>query len=97
MGAGDVKLAGVVGLMAGYPGVLAALFLGILLGGAGALALLVTRHAGRRSNITYAPYVCLGALVASVGCVGEIAALCPRPAQRPAQLTQDAGRVDAGL
>jgi leader peptidase (prepilin peptidase)/N-methyltransferase len=63
MGAGDVKLAGLIGLMAGYPDVLAALALGIVLGGAGALVLLVARRAGRKSYIAYAPYLALGALV----------------------------------
>jgi prepilin signal peptidase PulO-like enzyme (type II secretory pathway) len=62
MGAGDVKLAGVIGLMVGFPAVLQALVIGILLGGAAALLLLVTRRAGRKSYIAYAPYLCVGAL-----------------------------------
>jgi len=63
MGAGDVKLAGVIGLMVGFPDVVTALFIGILLGGAAALLMLATRRAGRKSYIAYAPYLCLGALV----------------------------------
>jgi len=63
MGAGDVKLAGVIGLMAGYPAVSQALLLGIVLGGIGALVLLVTRRAGRRGYMAYAPYLAVGALV----------------------------------
>jgi leader peptidase (prepilin peptidase)/N-methyltransferase len=63
MGAGDVKLAGVIGLMTGFPAVLSALVLGILLGGVGALVLLVTRRAGRRGYMAYAPYLAAGALV----------------------------------
>ena len=34
LGYGDVKLAGVIGLMVGYPAVIGALFAGVLLGGA---------------------------------------------------------------
>jgi leader peptidase (prepilin peptidase) / N-methyltransferase len=63
MGLGDVKLAGVIGLMLGYPAVLPALFIGILLGGLAALGLLITRKAGRKSYMAYAPYLCLGAIV----------------------------------
>jgi leader peptidase (prepilin peptidase)/N-methyltransferase len=63
MGAGDVKLAGVIGLMTGYPGALQALLVGILLGGVAALALVVIRRAGRKSTMAYAPYLCIGALL----------------------------------
>ena len=63
MGAGDVKLAGVIGLMTGYPAVFQALFMGILLGGAAAVALLLSRRAGRKGHMAYAPYLALGALV----------------------------------
>lgn len=63
MGAGDVKLAGVIGLMAGFPEVLIALTLGILTGGAVALVLLATRVVDRKSYIPYAPFLVFGALV----------------------------------
>ena len=63
MGFGDVKLAGVIGLMLGYPFVVPALMVGIILGGLAALALLITRKAERKSYIAYAPYLALGALV----------------------------------
>jgi leader peptidase (prepilin peptidase)/N-methyltransferase len=63
MGAGDIKLAGVIGLMTGFPDVLRALVLGILLGGVAALVLLIARRAGRRGYMAYAPYLALGALV----------------------------------
>ncbi len=62
MGFGDVKLAGLIGLMLGYPAVVPALALGIVLGGVAALALLIARKAGRKSYIAYAPYLALGAL-----------------------------------
>ena len=63
MGAGDVKLAGVIGLMIGFPAAITALVIGIFLGGAAAILLLVTHRAGRKSTFAYAPYLALGALV----------------------------------
>ena len=70
LGAGDVKLAAVIGLMTGYPGVLTALVIGIALGGVAALALLITRRAGRKSFMAYAPYLSLGALAVLLGLLG---------------------------
>lgn len=66
MGAGDVKLAGVIGLMAGFPNVLVALTLGILVGGLVALVLLVARVMSRKSYIPYAPFLAVGAMVALI-------------------------------
>lgn len=66
LGAGDVKLAGLIGLMAGFPQVLAALALGVLAGGGIALALLAVRLVGRKSYIPYAPFLAVGAMVALI-------------------------------
>ena len=63
MGAGDVKLAGVIGLMTGYPAVIPALVFGVLLGGVAAIILLITRRAGRKGTMAYAPYLALGAII----------------------------------
>ena len=63
LGAGDVKLAGVIGLMLGFPAAITALVIGIFLGGAAAILLLLTHRAGRKSSFAYAPYLALGALV----------------------------------
>ena len=63
MGMGDVKLAGLIGLVTGYPDVLSALFIGILLGGLGGIALLITRRAGLKSFMAYAPYLSIGVLI----------------------------------
>ncbi len=63
LGAGDVKLAGVIGLMTGFPGVVAALLIGVILGAAAALFLLLSKRAGRKSTMAYAPYLSLGALI----------------------------------
>ena len=69
MGMGDVKLAGLIGLVIGFPGVLVALFIGIMVGGVGALALLLSRRAQRGSYLPYAPFLVTGALVALLGSV----------------------------
>ncbi len=64
MGMGDVKLAGVIGLITGLGGAALALTVGILAGGVAAAALLVGRRAGRRATMAYAPYLALGAWIA---------------------------------
>lgn len=63
LGMGDVKLAGVIGLMTGYPGVLVALIIGALAGASAALLLLIMRKATRKTAIAYAPYLAFGAFV----------------------------------
>lgn len=63
MGAGDVKLAGVIGLMIGYPMVWGALATGIFLGGIAAIFLIVGRRAGVKSYMAYGPYLAMGALL----------------------------------
>ncbi len=63
LGMGDVKLAGVIGMMLGYPDVMTALLAGALLGGVAAFALLATRRATRKTAIAYAPYLACGALL----------------------------------
>lgn len=70
LGAGDVKLAGLIGLMTGYPNVIPALVLGIVLGGAAALALLISRRASRKSTMAYAPYLAVGAFLILWGSFG---------------------------
>ena len=63
MGMGDVKLAGLIGLMLGKAA-LGALFVGILAGGLASLAVLIALRGKRGSSIAYAPYLCLGAAIA---------------------------------
>lgn len=63
LGMGDVKLAGVIGFMLGYPAGLYALVGGIFLAGVAALGLLLTRRATRKSTMAYAPYMAVGAIV----------------------------------
>ena len=64
MGWGDVKLAGLIGLMVGFPNVLLALLAGVIAGGVAALALVVCGRATRRTSFAYAPYLALGAILA---------------------------------
>jgi len=66
LGYGDVNLAGVVGLMLGWPGVLAGLVVAILLGGAVSLLYLVAAIALRRyrafAAIPYGPFLAFASL-----------------------------------
>ena len=64
MGGGDVKLATLIGLTVGFPHVLWALTSGILAGGLTALLLLLTRRWELGDRIPYAPFLCLGVMVA---------------------------------
>jgi leader peptidase (prepilin peptidase) / N-methyltransferase len=64
LGAGDIKLATWLGLFFGFPDALWALMVGILTGGLFAGILLTSRRGTRKSQMPYAPFLCLGALVA---------------------------------
>jgi leader peptidase (prepilin peptidase)/N-methyltransferase len=72
MGFGDVKLAGLLGLVLGWAGwaplVLGA-FLGFLFGGVYSLALIGARRATRRSRVPFGPFMVAGALTAV--CLGQ--------------------------
>lgn len=66
MGLGDVKLAGVLGLYLGYLGwgsLIVGTFAAFLLGGAFAIALLVSRRATRKSGIPFGPWMLAGTWV----------------------------------
>jgi leader peptidase (prepilin peptidase)/N-methyltransferase len=66
LGMGDVKLAGVLGLLLGwlgwYPAIISA-FAAFITGGVIALMMLFTRRASRKSNIALGPSMLLGAWV----------------------------------
>ena len=62
-GLGDALLALVVGCITGYPLVVATLALGVILGGVGALVVLLVSRGGLRSATPYGPYVISGLLV----------------------------------
>jgi len=63
MGWGDVKLAALIGLVAGFPVVLIALFIGIVTGGLVAIALLLTGKKGRKDAIPYGTFLGIGPIV----------------------------------
>lgn len=64
LGGGDVKLAALIGVIFGFPHVLWALLVGVLAGGVVAIGLLVGRRWPRSAQIPYAPFLCLGAIIA---------------------------------
>jgi leader peptidase (prepilin peptidase)/N-methyltransferase len=63
LGAGDVKLAMLLGAMLGFHRIFFALFLGILVGGLVSLLLLVTRRAGRASTMPYGQYLTTAGII----------------------------------
>jgi len=66
LGAGDIKLAGLIGILVGFPSVLVALVAAILLGGLGTVFLLLSRRIGLRGTMAYAPYLSFGAMLALI-------------------------------
>lgn len=62
MGAGDVKLAALVGMVAGWPGALVAMFLAMVAGGAVAGPLLLLGLRKRKDQIPFGPFLSLGAV-----------------------------------
>jgi leader peptidase (prepilin peptidase)/N-methyltransferase len=63
MGAGDVKLAALVGLVVGFPLILLALLIGIVVAGAAAVALLASGRRSRQDAVAFGPFLVLGAIV----------------------------------
>lgn len=64
MGMGDVKLAGVIGLATGVPGILITILICIFSGGLAALFILLRSRFQRGQTMAYAPYLVLGAWAA---------------------------------
>ncbi|MFQ6102479.1 MAG: prepilin peptidase [Anaerolineae bacterium] len=63
LGGGDVKLATFVGLITGFPLIIEALVLGILIAALVSLLLLVTHVRGLRDHIPYGPFIVAGAVI----------------------------------
>lgn len=63
VGAGDVKLAGLIGLMAGFPLALLALLLALLTGSVVIGALLAFKRVKATGSIPYAPFLCSGGII----------------------------------
>ncbi|GAC1312123.1 MAG: A24 family peptidase [Acidimicrobiales bacterium] len=69
MGFGDVRLAGVIGMMLGWLGlafVALALFLSFLLASVIGIGLMVTRIKGRKEAVPFGPFMAAGALIAAL-------------------------------
>jgi leader peptidase (prepilin peptidase)/N-methyltransferase len=66
MGWGDVKMAGLIGLMTGLPRVFVAILGGIILGGLAAILLIAIKKKGRKDMIPFGPFLTLATLVALV-------------------------------
>jgi leader peptidase (prepilin peptidase)/N-methyltransferase len=62
LGMGDVKLAGLLGLLLGRAA-LGALLAGVIAGGVAAALLVASGRAGRKSTFAYGPYLALGGAV----------------------------------
>lgn len=63
MGGGDVKMAGLIGLLVGFPGVFFALWGAVVVGGVVAILLLAFRKKGRKDAIPFGPFLSLGGIV----------------------------------
>lgn len=63
LGGGDVKLAAYLGAVVGWPLIIVALLLAFVLGGVGALAVLVSRRGSLRTAIPYGPYLVAGGII----------------------------------
>ena len=63
MGGGDVKLAGLLGLLVGFPGILVALWCAIVSGGLVAILLMILHKKGRKDAIPFGPFLSLGGIV----------------------------------
>lgn len=63
MGGGDVKLAAFVGLITGFPLVIEAIVLTILIGAAISLLLLITGARGLRDYVPYGPFLVAGGMI----------------------------------
>ena len=64
LGWGDLFLGIFLGMLLGYPQTLLGLFLGYLLGAVTGVSLIAGGYMDRKSQIPFAPFLCLGALVA---------------------------------
>jgi leader peptidase (prepilin peptidase)/N-methyltransferase len=63
MGWGDVKLAGMVGMIVGFPLVFVSLFIAIILGGVIAGLLLLTGIKKRKETIPFGPFIALATII----------------------------------
>ncbi len=63
MGWGDVKMAGLIGLIIGWPQVFVALLIAVIIGGLLAIFLLFLKIKGRKQTIPFGPFLAIGAIL----------------------------------
>ncbi len=66
MGFGDVKLAGFIGLICGFPLIFVALYIAVLSGAIIAGTLLITRIKNRKEPVPFGPFLCFAAVITMV-------------------------------
>jgi prepilin signal peptidase PulO-like enzyme (type II secretory pathway) len=66
MGGGDIKLAALIGLVAGWPGVLVAVFVAFAVGATVGVLLIRLGRLGRRDPMPFAPALAVGAATAAL-------------------------------
>ena len=64
MGAGDVKMAGMLGLLVGYPGIVVALWTAVVVGGVVAVGLLAVGGRSRKDAMPLGPFLSVGGIFA---------------------------------
>lgn len=64
MGAGDVKMAGMMGLLVGYPGIAVAIWTAVVIGGVVAVGLLALGGRGRKDAMPFGPFLSAGGILA---------------------------------
>lgn len=64
MGAGDVKMAGMLGLLVGLPGIAVALWTALVVGGAVAVGLLALGGRSRKDAMPFGPFLSAGGIMA---------------------------------
>lgn len=62
MGAGDVKMAGMLGLLVGYPGIVVALWVAVVAGGVLAVGLLALGRRSRKDAMPFGPFLSAGGI-----------------------------------
>ena len=77
MSAGDVKLAGILGLLLGFPATVVAIWLAMVGGGLVAATLLLFKKWGRKAAIPFGPFLGSAAVVTLLG-EGDLISLYER-------------------
>lgn len=70
-GGGDVKMMFAAGFLLGWKGVIGAFFVGIIVGGAYAIYLLVKKKKGRKEQFAFGPFLAFGVLVSLTQNLGD--------------------------